>query len=125
MKLVLSDEYCAGICRDDICNRCNGIHCRSCDLPQNSERLPFQSSDLLCTALVQCLRDARSHVRPTLELSPRNPRLLVCSAGRMCVKDHQQDQVDADDGAELSALPSGHRGHVFRPLDVHRQFWCT
>lgn len=40
----------------------------------------------------------------------------------MCLEDRKQDKVDADDGAELPALPVGDRGHVLRAPDVYRQF---
>ncbi|XP_050159877.1 probable folate-biopterin transporter 6 isoform X5 [Malus sylvestris] len=125
LSLALSINTQEGVCWDDLCSWCSGFDSRSSDLPQDSEKLPFSEPGLLCSTSLRHVRTSRPNFHPKVEPSSRHSRLLLCDHGRMRVSNRYQDPMDAHDRTEHEALPSRHRGHVLRAVDVYRQPWLA
>lgn len=98
--------FWTGICRNNICNRCNGINGWSSNIPQTTKRLPIQKLTVICSTPLRPFRYAGFSIRSPLEYIHRNPRLLLRYNGRMHFTHRQQNPVDADDRFEQQTLSS-------------------
>ena len=76
-------NFSAGVCWNDLCSWCNGIHLRHPNIPQDSKGVPLSHPSLLRSAHLLHLRLPRRRLHPQMEPPARPSRLPLRDNGGM------------------------------------------